>query len=270
MRYSALGAAMALSAAGCSSILDGTSQEIQVNTYPAGASCTFLRKGQPIATVSPTPGSALVKKTKSPVSIVCDKPGYAQATLADKSGTAAAVAADLLVPVVGWAVDSASGADNKYESPVTLTLAPQAAPPVAQAQTAPPPPTPAPVYYVIYSGAAPQSAAPAMPAAPPGYMLVPIAPGSAPAAPAPQIPAAPAAIPAAVPAPQRVAALVATPPSAAPPVKLVAAAPAPPPRAAAMPIYPVDVPTGANGQVMHLQTGYLQAPPAQVAAAPRL
>jgi len=26
---------------------------------------------------------------------------------------------------IGWAIDSASGADNKYESPITITLVPQ-------------------------------------------------------------------------------------------------------------------------------------------------
>jgi hypothetical protein len=63
---------------------------------------------------------------------------------------------------IGWAIDSASGADNKYESPVNLTLVPEVAlqSPTAQA------PAPAPVFVPAASAtvapvAAPAAAAPA-------------------------------------------------------------------------------------------------------------
>jgi len=141
-----------LSCAGCSSIIEGTSQEIMVNTFPAGASCTLLRNGQAIATVSPTPGSALVRKTKYGINVVCNKAGYAQASAIDHSGSAAAaVAGDLLLPGIGWAIDSASGADNKYDSPMSLTLAQEAALPANATATAQPM-TPASIpagYYVM-------------------------------------------------------------------------------------------------------------------------
>jgi hypothetical protein len=251
-----------LPAAGCSSIIEGTSQEIQVNTFPSGASCIFLRRGQPIATVAPTPGSALVKKTKDQIKIVCDKPGYASATLADQSGMAAAAAADVLLPVLGTAVDSASGADNKYDSPVNLTLAKEAAPPPAPTQAAAPA---QPIYYLVYPGAAGQAPQAAMPVAPPGYALVPLGPaGTAAQGPVGAAPAMPMVV---------AASTVMAAQSAAAPAAAAPAAAAPPSaqlRVASAPLYPVDVHTGSGGQVMHLQTGYLQAPaglPAQAAVA---
>jgi hypothetical protein len=114
---------------GCAAIFDGTSQEIMVNTSPSGATCTFAREGFPIATVIATPGSALVKKTKNDIMITCKKEGYEDATFLNHSGVAGAAIANVLGGVltggVAWAVDSSSGADNKYDSPVNITLSPK-------------------------------------------------------------------------------------------------------------------------------------------------
>lgn len=200
----------------CSSILEGTSQEILINTYPAGATCTLLRNGEQIATITPTPGSALVRKTKRDINVICDKPGYASVVAVDHSGLAAATAADVLLPGVGWAVDSASGADNKYATPVNLTftqatvpggaaignLASAAAMPIS---TEVPPSAPAatvaapaqtyaaswqngPLYYVAGPAIsdAPSQAA-YLQFVPPGYAVVAVAPPQAPA-PAPGAP----------------------------------------------------------------------------------
>jgi hypothetical protein len=169
-----------LSCAGCSSIIEGTSQEILVNTFPAGASCTLLRNGQAIATVSPTPGTALVRKTKFGINVVCNKTGYAQASAVDRSGSAAAsVAGDLLFPGIGWAIDSASGADNKYDSPMNLTLAQETASPVATTEAGPAMKV---AQAVPAGGTAPDaSAQPVTPAAlPAGYYVVAMPPGMTP------------------------------------------------------------------------------------------
>ena len=53
-------------------------------------------------------------------------PGYQKATYHNKSGAAAATFGNIVLGGgIGWAVDSASGADNKYTSPVNITLAPE-------------------------------------------------------------------------------------------------------------------------------------------------
>lgn len=141
-RLSAVCSALLLGTAlsACSSIVEGTSQEIIVNTNPAGANCALQREGNVIARVSPTPGGATIKKTKHDITILCEKDGYQQATYLNHSGVAGATFGNIVAGGgIGWAIDSASGADNKYESPVNITLVPAAAPqaPAAAPSAAP-------------------------------------------------------------------------------------------------------------------------------------
>ena len=75
----------------------------------------------------------MVRKTKYDLMIKCDKPGYEQASYLNHSGVTAAiagnVAADILLTAgVSSIVDSASGADNQYDSVVNVTLIPKAVP----------------------------------------------------------------------------------------------------------------------------------------------
>lgn len=109
----------------CSSIVDGTSQEIVVNTNPPGANCSLEREGVSIARIDPTPGAATVKKTKYDITVRCTKKGYQEATFLNNSGVAGATFGNIIAGGgIGWAIDSASGADNKYDSPVNITLNP--------------------------------------------------------------------------------------------------------------------------------------------------
>ncbi len=108
---------------GCSTIVEGRSQQIVVNTNPSGATCDLMRQGTSIGRVSPTPGSAYIEKTKHDITVVCNKEGYQTATYMNKSGSAGATFGNIVAGgVVGWGVDSATGADNKYDSPVNITL----------------------------------------------------------------------------------------------------------------------------------------------------
>jgi hypothetical protein len=113
---------------GCAAIFDGTSQEIMVNTNPPGATCEFSRNGTVISTIPATPAAATVQKRKFDITVTCKKDGYQAGTFINHSGVAGATVADVLGGVVtggvAWAVDSASGADNKYDSPVNITLVP--------------------------------------------------------------------------------------------------------------------------------------------------
>ena len=116
--------------AGCSSITQGTTQNITVNTNPTQATCTLERKGIKIGTVHSTPGTVNVSKTKHDITVTCDKPGYQTATYINDSGWesgsgAAGIALDVILTAgISSAVDSATGADNRYESPVNITLLP--------------------------------------------------------------------------------------------------------------------------------------------------
>lgn len=115
-----------LALVGCSSIIEGTSQEIVVNTNPAGANCSLVRQGVSIGRVNPTPGAVTIKKTKYDINILCNKAGYEQATFFNHSDVDAATAGNIILGGgIGWAIDSASGADNKYTSPVNITMVPK-------------------------------------------------------------------------------------------------------------------------------------------------
>jgi hypothetical protein len=122
--------------AGCSSIIEGTSQQISINTNPSGASCNLMRKGESIGVLASTPGSVKIQKTKDDITVLCDKPGFSQASYLNHSGAAGATFGNIVLGGgVGWAVDSATGADNKYDPVVNLTLtpAPTGSAPVAPA-----------------------------------------------------------------------------------------------------------------------------------------
>ncbi len=109
----------------CASVIEGTSQQITINTNPSDAKCGLYRKGESIGTVTSTPGSVLVKKTKHDIWIECVKDGYEPATYKNHSGMAGASFGNIVAGgLIGVAVDSASGADNKYDGTVNISLVP--------------------------------------------------------------------------------------------------------------------------------------------------
>ena len=110
----------------CSTIVEGTSQDIAINTNPSRANCGIERQGTTIARVNSTPGSALVSKTKHDITIRCNKDGYHESTFMNKSDAAMATFGNMVAGgLIGWGIDSATGADNKYSSPVNVTLIPK-------------------------------------------------------------------------------------------------------------------------------------------------
>lgn len=66
----------------------------------------------------------------------CNKQGYQEATYLNHSGAAGATFGNIVLGGgIGWAIDSASGADNKYDGVVNMTLVPADADKVAAAST---------------------------------------------------------------------------------------------------------------------------------------
>ena len=130
---------VAVCLSGCASIVEGTSQEILVNTNPVGASCDFVREGNVIAKVTNTPGGVTIKKTKHDITLKCNKEGYQEATYLNHSGADGATFGNIILGGgIGWAIDSASGSDNKYTGEVNVSLVPviAAAPPAPAAKPA--------------------------------------------------------------------------------------------------------------------------------------
>ena len=116
----AAGSLMALAA--CSSIVDGHSQTLTFHSNPTGAECTLNRNGAPIGIVT-TPGQFRVDKTKYDIHVVCKKDGFEDTPHFIKSDVAGATFGNIILGGgIGWIVDSATGADNKYQEMNVVTL----------------------------------------------------------------------------------------------------------------------------------------------------
>ena len=123
-------AAILLSFTGCSTILSGRTQTVTLATNPPGAACEVSRQGRVIGQVNPTPGGLMVDRTKHDLQVLCKRSGYQDATEYLESGTEGATFGNILAGgLIGWGVDSATGADNKYPEVKTISMAPLGAPP---------------------------------------------------------------------------------------------------------------------------------------------
>lgn len=135
VRASTIGCLLGLSA--CSLILEGTSQQLTLATNPPAAACELTREGRVVGQVNPTPGGLMLKKSKHDIQVVCKKEGYQDSTAYLDSGVEGATFGNILAGgFVGWAVDSAAGADNKYPEVTTITLLPLGAEPTPKLEVA--------------------------------------------------------------------------------------------------------------------------------------
>lgn len=123
----------------CASIVEGTTQEIVVNTTPEGAYCKLLREGMPIGQIASTPGGVTVKKTKHSIVMECTKEGFHKLTFYNKSDVENAAFGNIILGGgIGWIIDSSSGADNKYTSPINVSMVPLSLPAPAPIYSKPP------------------------------------------------------------------------------------------------------------------------------------
>ena len=110
---------------GCATILAGKSQTVTVATNPPGARCELLREGRVIGTVENTPGAVTLVKTKHDIDVVCKKDGFIDGKGFGDSGIEGATFGNIaLGGLIGWGIDSAVGADNKYPEVMTVNLVP--------------------------------------------------------------------------------------------------------------------------------------------------
>jgi len=135
---------VALAAAGCSTLTEGTTQNITVTTTPPGALCTLTRDGQAIATISQTPGAVTVDRSTSNILVTCHKGGFGDANYTDQADLAAATLSNVMTAGVGFAVDFATGAGSKYNGTVDIDLMPADIGVASLPPLPPPRPVPAP------------------------------------------------------------------------------------------------------------------------------
>jgi len=109
---------------GCASVISGTSQTLTLDTVPSGADCSLSKKGLVIGRVNPTPGAVYVQRTRDDITVECKKDGYQTGTFINRSGLEAATLGNVILGgLVGVVVDAASGANNKYDERMLITLA---------------------------------------------------------------------------------------------------------------------------------------------------
>jgi hypothetical protein len=136
----ALIASACLAITGCATILEGTSQSVQITTTPPGARCLVDREGARLGEVGSTPGSIRLDKSKNDIAVTCSKDGYQTATIAQSPDFQGTTFGNILIGGgVGAIADAASGANYEYPKQVTLALAPMAAPPPPPLAAAPVP-----------------------------------------------------------------------------------------------------------------------------------
>ena len=116
---------IASTSTGCATILAGKTQAITLNTSPSGARCELNRDGRLIGTVENTPGVITLDKTKHDIDVTCQKEGFSDSKSFAESGTEWVTLGNIIIGgLIGWGVDSAVGADNKYPEVVNVTLNP--------------------------------------------------------------------------------------------------------------------------------------------------
>lgn len=116
----------------CSTVVEGPSQKITVNSSPQGAQCLFRQADDIVARIT-TPGTAEIPKSKNDLVILCSKEGYESVSVKNRSDMALTSLGNMAfyqLSFVGDAVDSATGASNKYDSKVFVELTPAPAPAV--------------------------------------------------------------------------------------------------------------------------------------------
>lgn len=117
---------LALTCSACATMVGGSTQEVLIQSEPAGAYCKVERLGATVGFVNPTPGKTVLPRSKENVVVGCTLAGYEQSNeILAASFTGATVGNILLGGLVGIAVDAASGANNRYPDRVLVVMTPE-------------------------------------------------------------------------------------------------------------------------------------------------
>ncbi len=118
-------ASLGLTASACATVVGGTTQEVFVESDPAGADCRLERQGSNVGIVKPTPGRVNVSRSKDALIVNCSLAGHEESNeVLSSSFTGATLGNILLGGLVGVVVDAASGANNKYPERITVIMTP--------------------------------------------------------------------------------------------------------------------------------------------------
>lgn len=115
--------------AGCATVVTGIRQDIQVDSQPAGALCTFTRVGQRLGSVT-TPGTLNIRRDVAPVTVVCTRDDYEEARAVLNAHQEKVTVANGVVPYAastGRQIDHTSGAAWRYDASLRVELMPMSA-----------------------------------------------------------------------------------------------------------------------------------------------
>lgn len=119
-------ALLAAQAAACATVVEGTDDLVSFESTPAGARCLVDRDGARVGTVDSAPGSLKLSKSKNDLTVTCDKTGHLTVTeQVESEFTGSTFGNILLGGGIGVIVDAASGANNRYPSPIKILLPPE-------------------------------------------------------------------------------------------------------------------------------------------------
>lgn len=116
---------------GCATITTGTDQAIRIVTEKdvVGASCTLADSKGNRSFIPRTPGTTYITRGDAPLTIRCSKPGYKPTTLIVEEGIAGATMGNVILGGgIGFILDAASGAGQRYPDKVVIWLEPEAWP----------------------------------------------------------------------------------------------------------------------------------------------
>ncbi|MGH6876122.1 MAG: hypothetical protein ACREHV_01955 [Rhizomicrobium sp.] len=130
MKFVCITLAGALALGGCATIMEGTSQKINMNVTPRDAKCEAWRQNVLVGTYDPESQTMEVDKSRHDMELRCSAPGYAGRRVilvSSASGWGIAGALTLDFGLTDWM----TGALNKYDNTVTVVLekAPPSVPP---------------------------------------------------------------------------------------------------------------------------------------------
>lgn len=121
---------LALATPACATIVNGTTQELYIDSEPKGASCAIDRQGAAASVVNPTPGTVKVPRHKESIVVSCSLDGYEQSNEVVASSFTGLTLANLILPggMVGVMIDASTGANNKYPEKIVVVMTPSTFP----------------------------------------------------------------------------------------------------------------------------------------------
>ena len=112
-------------ASGCATITTGSTQNLTVQSMPAGANCTLHRAGELLGVVTATPATLNISKGTKAINVTCQLENHVLSTQTLDADFQAMTVGNVLVGgLIGIAVDAASGAAGKYADQVNVMMVP--------------------------------------------------------------------------------------------------------------------------------------------------